>query len=69
MVAEQRVEIALRLDPVLSHQPIYEATTRLEEVDALNAALALIRATVEDATEENLRRSVGQITPDSNIGQ
>lgn len=68
-VAENRVEIVLRLDPILCHQPVYNGIKLLDEVEALHAALALIRATVAEATDENLRRSVSQITPEANLGQ
>lgn len=66
MVNESKVEVALRLDPIFLHQPVYDSI-KLHEVDSLHAALNLIRATVSDATDENLRHSVTQITPETSI--
>ena len=55
---ENRLEVALALDPALLHQRAFEHVTDLDGADQVNAAVRLIRATVSTATLAELRRSV-----------
>ena len=55
---EERIEVALALDPVLLHQRAFENLTDLDEAKQANAAVRLIRATVSTATPAELRRSL-----------
>jgi hypothetical protein len=53
-----KIEVAARLDPALLHPAVFERVADTERVEALHAALALIRAVVPEATDEALRFSL-----------
>jgi hypothetical protein len=57
-LTEERLEVALTLDPALLHQRAFEHVTDLDEAEQVNAAVRLIQATVSTATTAELLRSV-----------
>jgi hypothetical protein len=57
-VTEERLEVALALDPALLHQRAFEHVSDPIEAEKVNAAVRLIQATVSSATTSELRRSV-----------
>jgi hypothetical protein len=57
-LAEQKVRIALTLDPIFMHQHILDSLHTTQQVEQLHATLDLIRKTVSTATDEALASSV-----------
>ena len=57
-LTEERLEVALALDPALLHQRAFEHVLDLHDAEQVNAAVRLIRATVSSATTSELRHSV-----------
>src|ERR1700712_54331 len=52
------IKVVARLDPILLHKAVLARAGDLERAEALNAAVALIRALVPTATDEALRQSL-----------
>src|SRR6195952_2031082 len=57
------IKVVARLDPILLHKAVLARACDLERAEALNAAVALIRALVPDATDEALRQSLKGLSP------
>jgi hypothetical protein len=66
-IAPSQIEIARLLDPVLVHRTILNRIS-LQQVEDVNAALALVRETVSTATDAALRQSIEQIGPKTTLG-
>jgi hypothetical protein len=60
-LTEERLEIALALDPALLHHRAFERVTDLDDAEQANAAVRLIRASVSTATTAELRRSIAML--------
>ncbi|WP_457105673.1 hypothetical protein [Methylobacterium sp. P5_C11] len=57
-ITPDHIETAVRLDPVLLHQKVFEQVRGAEQVETLHAALALIRALVPQVNDVALHRSL-----------
>jgi hypothetical protein len=66
-LTEARIETVLRLDPILLHQPMFDAIRAPDEVDQLHAAIALIQATVAAASDKVLREAVAKLGSGTDI--
>ena len=62
-ISPGKIKVAARLDPVLLHKAVLDRVYDVERVEALHAALALIRALVPDATDAALRQSLDRVSP------
>jgi hypothetical protein len=66
-ISALKIEIVLRLDPVLVHLNVVSKLHSLDDLHDLHAALDLVRATCSTASNENLRRSVEQLAPSTDL--
>lgn len=62
-LSAEKIKVAAKLDPALLHVAAFERIGDMQRVDALHAALAIIRALVPEATDETLHRSLGSLSP------
>jgi hypothetical protein len=67
-ISPSHIEIARYLDPILLHHNVLNRVS-LQQVEDVNAALALVRKTVSSATDAALRQSIEQIGPKTSLGE
>ena len=62
-ISPTKIRVVAKLDPLLLCKAVLDRVHDVERVEALHAALSLIRSLVPDATDDALRQSLAQVSP------